>query len=128
MIEFLVVDCPSAFNGVIGWSLLKTLKVVTSIYNLTMKLPTAEGTRQVRGSQYNSREYYNKSLRLAEKKKKLPQMMEVGRLSVGPMETNIDPHLQEKKSTSRPIKELVEVRVDPKEPSRVVTSIVGEYP
>ena len=47
MTEFLVVDCPSAFNGVIGRPLLKALKVVTSIYNLTMKFPTAEGTRQV---------------------------------------------------------------------------------
>ena len=46
--------------------------------------------------------------------------MEVGRPSVGPMETNIDACLQEEESTTRPIKELVEVQVDPKELSRVV--------
>ena len=41
--EFLVVDCPSTVNGIIGRQLLKALKVVTSIYYLTMKFPTAEG-------------------------------------------------------------------------------------
>ena len=47
MTKFLVVDCPSAFNGVIGTSLLKALKAVTSIYHLTMKFPTAKGTGKV---------------------------------------------------------------------------------
>ena len=71
MIEFLVVDYPSAFNGIIGRLLLKALKVLTSIYHLTMKLPTTEGTGQVRGSQYDSRECYNKWLKVAKMKKNL---------------------------------------------------------
>ena len=56
-----------------------------------MKFPTAERTRQVLGSQYDSKECYNKSLKLAEKEKKLPQMMEVKVQSMGPIEINIDP-------------------------------------
>ena len=63
------------FNGVTGIPLLKVLKVVTSIYHLTMKFPTAEEIGQVRGSQYDSREHYNKSLKLVEKENRLPQMM-----------------------------------------------------
>ena len=51
MTEFLVVDCPSTFNGVIRRPLLKALKVVTSIYYLTnyltMKFPIVKGTGQV---------------------------------------------------------------------------------
>lgn len=78
MTEFLIVVFPSAFNGVIGRSLLKALKTIMSIYNLTMKFPTAEGIGQVRGSQYDLKECYNKLLKLAEKEKKPPQMMEVG--------------------------------------------------
>ena len=54
--EFLIVDCPSAVNGIIRRPLLKALKAITSIYHLTMKFSTVEGTGQVRGSQYNSRE------------------------------------------------------------------------
>ena len=89
VIEFLVVDCPSTANGIIGRPLLKALKVVTSIYYLTMKFPTIEGTRQVRGRQYDSGECYNKSLRLVEKERKFPQKIEVGKVIVGPSE---NPH------------------------------------
>ena len=72
VVEFLVVYCPSSIHGIIGTPFLKALKVVTSIYHLTMKFQIAKGMRQVRGSQYYSRECYNKSLKLAEKERKLP--------------------------------------------------------
>ena len=45
--------------------------------------------------------------------------MEVEKTSKGLMETNIDPHLQEDESTVGPVEELVDVQVDPNEPSRV---------
>ena len=120
MMEFLAIDSPSAFNMVIGRLLLKALKAMTSIYYLTMKFPTAMGTRQVRGGQCDSRECYNRSLELAKKERKLPRMMEIEKVSKEPMETNIDPLLQEEESIAGPIEELVEIQVDPKEPSRVV--------
>ena len=63
---------------------------------------------------------YNKSFKLAEKKKKLHHMIEIRIPSVGPMETNIDPRLQEDEPTTKPIEELIKVQVDPSEPSRVV--------
>ena len=66
------------------------------------------------GKQYDTRECYNKSLELSKKERKLPQMMEVGKVSEGPMETNVDLRLKEKESTSGLIKELVEIQVDPK--------------
>ena len=49
VIEFLTVNCPSTFNGVIGRPLLRALKAGTSIHYLIMKFPTAVGTGQVRG-------------------------------------------------------------------------------
>ena len=60
--NFLVVDAPSAINRIIGRLIIKALKVTTSIYHLTMKFLTAERTGEVQGNQYDSREYYNKSL------------------------------------------------------------------
>ena len=42
IIDFLVVDYPSAINGIIRRPFLKALKAVTSIYHLTVKFPTAE--------------------------------------------------------------------------------------
>ena len=41
--KFLVVDCPSAFYGILGRPLLRNFKVVTSIYHLKMKFPTLRG-------------------------------------------------------------------------------------
>ena len=82
MAEFLVVDSPSAVNGIIKRPLLKALKAVTSIHRSTMKFPTAEGRGQVWGSQYDSKEYYNKSFKLAEKEGKLSRKIDVGGVSV----------------------------------------------
>ena len=45
--NFLIVDCPSTINGIIGRLLLKALKAITSIYHLTVKFPTTEGTCEV---------------------------------------------------------------------------------
>ena len=72
MIDFLVVNCPSAYNGVLGKPLLRALKAVTSIHFLKMKSQTTVGTGQVRGRQWDLRECYNKSLKLAEKRKEIP--------------------------------------------------------
>ena len=80
VIDFFVVDCPSTINGIIGRPLLKALKAITSTYHLTIKFPTAKGTREVWDSQYDSRECYKKSLKPEEKESRLPQRMEVGKI------------------------------------------------
>ncbi|PON69940.1 hypothetical protein PanWU01x14_084040 [Parasponia andersonii] len=43
MTQILVVDCPSAFNAMLGRPTLRELRAVTSIYHLTMKFPTQHG-------------------------------------------------------------------------------------
>ena len=65
--NFLMVDAPSGINRIIRRLLLMALKAATSIYHLTMKFPTAKGTCEVQGNHYDSRECYNKSLRIAKK-------------------------------------------------------------
>ena len=47
MINFILVKCPSAFNGILGRPLLKALKAVTSIHFLTIKFFIATGIDQV---------------------------------------------------------------------------------
>ena len=80
--DFFVVDCPLAINRIIGRPHLKALKTITLIYHLTMKFSNAEGTWEVQGSQYDSRECYNKSLKLAKMGSKLPQKMEVWKVVI----------------------------------------------
>ena len=49
--EYLAIECPSAFNGVIGRPLLKALKAETSIHCLTIKFPKSAKIGQVQGKQ-----------------------------------------------------------------------------
>ena len=48
-----------------------------------MKFSTTEGMGQVRGSKYDSKECYKKSLKLVKKERKLPHKMEIGKVIVG---------------------------------------------
>ena len=77
MIGFLIVKCPSAFNGVLGRPLLKALKVVTLIHCSKTKFPTAAGIGQVRGRQRDFKECFSRSLELAKIAPELTQAMEV---------------------------------------------------
>ena len=73
--------------------LLKALRTVVLSHCLTMKCPMTMGIGQVQGRQCDLRQCYNKSLKLAEKERKLRWMIEVEKVSKGPMAMNIDPSL-----------------------------------
>ncbi|KAK1399355.1 hypothetical protein POM88_009218 [Heracleum sosnowskyi] len=67
IVTFTVVDQPCAYNAIIGRPILKEMKVVTSVYHLTMKFPTPTGVGQVKGCQYDSRVCYNQAMKGTEK-------------------------------------------------------------
>ena len=47
--SFIVIDCPSAYNVVMGRPILVELRVVVSIHHPMIKLPTAEGVGSLQG-------------------------------------------------------------------------------
>ena len=49
MVDFLVIDQPSAFNIVLGRPSLRELKAITSIYHLLMKFPMPHRVGEVKG-------------------------------------------------------------------------------
>ena len=57
-VNFLVVDCSSSYNVIIGRPTLNSLKAVTSIYHLSVKFPTKYGVGEVQGDQLAARECY----------------------------------------------------------------------
>jgi hypothetical protein len=63
MVKFLIVDKASAYNAIFGRTILNELKVVTSTPHLSMKFPTNEGVRVVKGYQREERRCYNLSLK-----------------------------------------------------------------
>jgi hypothetical protein len=61
-VDFLIVNCPSAYNAIIGRPTLNRLRAVTSTYHLLPKFPTEHGIGEVRGDQVAARECYLASL------------------------------------------------------------------
>ena len=57
-LDFLVMDCPSSYNIIIGWTMLNKWKVATSTYCLKVKFPTDNGVGEVKGNQVLVRECY----------------------------------------------------------------------
>ena len=57
-LDFLVVDCPSSYDVIIGRPTLICWKSVTSTYCLKVKFPTENGVGEVKGDQVLARECY----------------------------------------------------------------------
>ena len=57
-LDFLVVDCPSSYNVIIGRPTLNKWKAATSTYYLKIKFPTDNGVGEVKGDQVLARECY----------------------------------------------------------------------
>ena len=57
-VNFLVMDCSSLYNAIIGRPTLNSWKAVTSTYHLLVKFPTEYGIGQAQGNQLAARECY----------------------------------------------------------------------
>jgi hypothetical protein len=51
MVKFQLIDRPSAYNAIVGRTVLNQLGVMTSTPHLKMKFPTENGVGEVRGDQ-----------------------------------------------------------------------------
>ena len=57
-VTFLVVNCSSAYNSILGRPTLNSWKAATSAYYLMIKFPTEYGIGELRGDQVAAHEYY----------------------------------------------------------------------
>ncbi|XP_028120239.1 uncharacterized protein LOC114317675 [Camellia sinensis] len=102
---FLIIDCPSAYNIILGRTALNALQAVTSTYHLAMKFPTDQGVGIVRGEQTIAQECYVASL----KKIKMKEAMTIN---------GVDVRDEEELVRGEPVEELVEVPVHPTDPTK----------
>ena len=84
-VNFLVVDCSSSYNAIIGRPTLNSLKTVTSTYHLSVKFPTEHGVGQVQGDQLAARKCYLAMLAMDEQVQTLN--IEKKRIVAEPTET-----------------------------------------
>ena len=100
--RFIVVDCPSAYNAIIGRPTLNSLGAIVSTIHLAMKFPGEDGSVViVRGKSIDARRCYQESLKITKSPSILPvtaeekgkQKMERCDLmrDAGVMMTNLDP-------------------------------------
>ena len=57
-VTFLVVDCSSVYNAILGRPTFNSWKAVTLTYHLMIKFPTNYGVGELRGDQVAARECY----------------------------------------------------------------------
>ncbi|KAL5564268.1 hypothetical protein UlMin_027432 [Ulmus minor] len=57
-VEFVLVDCPSSYNAIIGRPTLNAIRAVTSTYHLLVKFQTVGGIGILKGDQQASRDIY----------------------------------------------------------------------
>ena len=58
MVNFLIINCLSSYNVILGQPTLNRLKAVTSSYCLKVKFSTPYGTGEIIGDQLLARECY----------------------------------------------------------------------
>ena len=97
-VTFLVVDCSSAYNGILGQLTLNSWKAVTSTYHLMIKFPTEYGIGELQGDQVAARECYIAMLEMEDHQ----QTMCIG----------------EQRTTTEPVEELEEISLDESRPER----------
>ncbi|KAM2799225.1 hypothetical protein COP2_004359 [Malus domestica] len=90
-INFLVVDCPTAYNVIFGRTGINDLKAMVSTNMLLMKFPTPYGNGYIRGDQLSAQSCYNTSVKqqhLFMPKETLSIHNQV--IKTSPDETNLD--------------------------------------
>ncbi|KAL5550668.1 hypothetical protein UlMin_000844 [Ulmus minor] len=64
-VDFVIIDCPSPYNAIIGRPTLNKIWVVTSTYHLLVKFPMVEGIGVLQGDQMVLKEIYKTTNRSA---------------------------------------------------------------
>ncbi|XP_028099377.1 uncharacterized protein LOC114298916 [Camellia sinensis] len=105
ILTFLVVNCPSAYNVILGRTTLNAFQSVTSTYPLALKFLTDHGVDTVRGEQTVARECYVISL----KEVKMKEAMIIEGLDV-----------RDKKELIKgePMEELIGVSINSDDPTK----------
>ena len=101
IVDFLVIDRPSAFNVVLGRPSLRALKTITSIYHLLMKFPTPNGVGQVRRNQEEARRYYNQAIRSVSRPRQV-NVIDQRPPNEGPFDDTINLRLFDEEATIGP--------------------------
>ena len=97
-VTFLVVDCSSAYNAILGRPTFNSWKAVTSTYHLMIKFLMDYGVGELRGNQVAAWECYIPMIEMEDQQKKMC--------------------IREQRVMAEPVEELEEVNLDDAQPER----------
>ncbi|XP_020417849.1 uncharacterized protein LOC109948606 [Prunus persica] len=116
--HFLIVDCPTAYNVIVGRTALTRIKAHLSPHMLLMKFPTPNGTGAVRGNQLSARTCYATALKSTSFKLPDETMSVQGVLNgTGPVD---DPRDESPTPHTQPVEELETITLSEEQPDRQV--------
>ncbi|CAL8112756.1 unnamed protein product [Prunus armeniaca] len=116
--QFLIVDCPTEYNVIIGRTTLTRVKAHLSPHMLLMKFPTRNGTGIIRGDQLSARTCYATALKSVACKPPMEAMFVQGLPnSSGPID---DPREETPMLVAQPAEELETVILNEDFPDRWV--------
>ncbi|CAL8080855.1 unnamed protein product [Prunus armeniaca] len=116
--QFLIVDCPTAYNVIIGRTALTRIKAHLSTHMLLMKFPTRNGTGAIRGDQLSARTCYATALKSVASKPPM-EAMTLQRLPNG-NEPIDDPREENPTPMAQPAEELETIILNKDFPDRWV--------
>ncbi|CAL8993970.1 unnamed protein product, partial [Prunus brigantina] len=124
--QFLIVDCPTAYNMIIGRTALTRVKAHLSPHMLLMKFPTCNGTGAVRGDQLSARTCYATALKSVADRPPMEAMAVQGLPNgSGPID---DPREETPTPLAQPAEELETVVLNEEHPDRCVKIGTGLDP
>ncbi|KAM2913348.1 hypothetical protein COP2_044016 [Malus domestica] len=129
--NFLVVNCPTAYNVIFGRTGINDLKAMVSTHMLLMKFPTPFGNGYIRGDQLSARSCYNTSVKqqhLPAPKETLSIHNQVVKTSPDEANSNLhdgnsqpdDPRDDSFTQQAQPAEELKNVSISKNHPNRMV--------
>ncbi|CAL9031318.1 unnamed protein product, partial [Prunus brigantina] len=124
--QFLIVDCPTAYNVIIGRTALTRVKAHLSPHMLLMKFPTCNGTGAVRGDQLSARTCYATALKSVADRPPMEAMAVQG-LPNGSRPID-DPREETPTPLAQPAEELETVVLNEEHPDRCVKIGTGLDP
>ncbi|GMN59080.1 hypothetical protein TIFTF001_028166 [Ficus carica] len=126
MVEFIVVDRPSAYNVILGRPILNAIKAVVSTYHLAMKFPTEGGIGVFRGNQEGARKCYVEAVNRVGQRTAAPitvaAIFRINEIEAPSEEvkrfSDLDPCTPEEEVQTYPAEELIPYQLDPEHPER----------
>ncbi|KAL5539706.1 hypothetical protein UlMin_045789 [Ulmus minor] len=145
-VNFVVVDCPSSYNAIIGRPTLNSIRAVTSTYHLLVKFPTVGGIGVLKGDQQESCDIYevaNRPLNVhrvniieapgSEVATRPPATIMIGNIEVKLNQVRkfdeIDPREPAMEQHGEPVEELEEIPLfedDPTKTCKIGSSLTGQ--